>query len=45
MKRRLGWISLVVAIAVGAPIVATAQPVDVPPTWGGDLWSRRATHR
>jgi len=20
--------------------VANAQPIDVPPTWGGDLWSR-----
>jgi porin len=20
--------------------VASAQPIDVPPTWGGDLWSR-----
>jgi porin len=21
-------------------VVASAQPIDVPPTWGGDLWSR-----
>ena len=27
------------ALLVG-PATARAQPVEVPPTWGGDLWSR-----
>src|SRR6185503_2867921 len=31
---------LAVAIVVGAPVAATAQPYTVPPTWGGDFWSR-----
>lgn len=30
----LGWALLI------APDRASAQPVDVPPTWGGDLWDR-----
>jgi porin len=34
------WICLAMAIAVSAPFPAIAQPYDVPPTWGGDLWSR-----
>ena len=34
------WTVLLVAITVSAPVVVTAQPVDVPPTWGGDVWSR-----
>jgi hypothetical protein len=25
---------------LAAPGVASAQPVDVPPTWGGDFWDR-----
>ena len=38
--RSMLWIGLAVVIAVSAPVAATAQPYDVPPTWGGDLWSR-----
>jgi len=38
--RSTKWIGLALALAVSAPIAATAQPVDVPPTWGGDFWSR-----
>ena len=34
------WVVLAATVAVWAPVVATAQPYDVPPTWGGDLWSR-----
>ena len=34
------WVVLAVTVAVWAPVVATAQPYDVRPTWGGDLWSR-----
>jgi porin len=34
------WVVLAVALAVCTPLVVTAQPYDVPPTWGGDLWSR-----
>ncbi len=34
------WIFLAgLALLVG-PVPAGAQPVDVPPTWGGDFWSR-----
>jgi hypothetical protein len=25
-------------------VPASAQPIDVPPTWGGDLWSRPRLH-
>jgi hypothetical protein len=28
------WIGLAAAIAISAPVAATAQPYDVPPTWG-----------
>jgi porin len=38
--RGAGWLALVAALAVVAPVAASAQPYDVPPTWGGDLWSR-----
>ena len=38
--RGAGWLVLVAALALGAPVVALAQPYDVPPTWGGDFWSR-----
>ncbi len=38
--RHARWAVLVAAITVCAPLAATAQPVDVPPTWGGDFWSR-----
>ena len=38
--RGAGWLVLVAALALVAPVVALAQPYDVPPTWGGDLWSR-----
>jgi porin len=34
------WIFLVGLMLLIAPIPAGAQPVEVPPTWGGDLWSR-----
>jgi porin len=34
------WVVLALAMAVCTPVVATAQPYDVPPTWGGDFWSR-----
>ena len=36
----LGRLVLAVAIAVCAPVAASAQPYPVPPTWGGDFWSR-----
>jgi porin len=31
---------LAMATAVWTPLAATAQPVAVPETWGGDFWSR-----
>jgi porin len=34
------WVALTIVIAIGAPLAASAQPYDVPPTWGGDFWSR-----
>ena len=34
------WIVLVALVLVAAAGPATAQPVDVPPTWGGDFWER-----
>jgi porin len=41
---RAGLILLLVgvstAVAAAAPVAATAQPVDIPPTWGGDFWER-----
>ena len=40
ISRAGSWIVLAVTLAVCAPVVATAQPYDVPPTWGGDFWSR-----
>ena len=40
VERRAGWLALVVLAALCAPLAATAQPIDVPPTWGGDIWSR-----
>ena len=36
---RLARIALF-GLLVLVPVVASAQPYDVPPTWGGDLWSR-----
>ena len=36
----LRGVGLAVVILVAAPFAASAQPYDVPPTWGGDLWSR-----
>ena len=38
--RGAGWLILLAVLAVVAPVAAFAQPYDVPPTWGGDLWSR-----
>jgi len=38
--RGAGWLVLVVALAAVAPVAASAQPYEVPPTWGGDIWSR-----
>ena len=34
------WISLVGLVLLIAPNLAGAQPVEVPETWGGDIWSR-----
>jgi porin len=34
------WIVLLGLAVVAAASPATAQPVDVPPTWGGDFWER-----
>jgi porin len=39
-RRGPGWPALIAALAILAPVVACAQPYDVPPTWGGDFWSR-----
>jgi porin len=36
---RFVWIALL-GLLLLVPAVAVAQPYDVPPTWGGDLWSR-----
>jgi porin len=34
------WVVLALTMAVCTPVLAIAQPYDVPPTWGGDLWAR-----
>jgi porin len=34
------WKALLGLALLAAPGVANAQPVDVPPTWGGDFWDR-----
>ena len=34
------WIVLAALALLGVPDAASAQPYEVPPTWGGDLWSR-----
>jgi porin len=39
-NRVTAWMLLVGLALLGAPNAASAQPVDVPPTWGGDFWSR-----
>ena len=36
----IAWMLLVGLALLVAPHPAGAQPVDVPPTWGGDIWSR-----
>src|SRR6185295_19758438 len=36
---RLARIALL-GLLLLVPAIASAQPIDVPPTWGGDLWSR-----
>jgi porin len=38
--RRIASIALVAACFLGASLPAGAQPYAVPPTWGGDLWTR-----
>jgi len=37
---RIAWLFLVGLALLVAPDLARAQPVDVPDTWGGDIWSR-----
>jgi porin len=37
---RLAWIFLAGLVVLFAPNCARAQLVDVPGTWGGDIWSR-----
>jgi porin len=39
-RRPRAWICLVGLVALFAPNCARAQLVDVPETWGGDVWSR-----
>ena len=34
------WLVLATLALLGVPDAASAQPYEVPPTWGGDLWSR-----
>ena len=34
------WIVLATLALLGVPDAASAQPYEVPPTWGGDIWSR-----
>jgi porin len=34
------WVALLGWALLAAPDTASAQPVDVPPTWGGDFWDR-----
>jgi porin len=34
------WMLLVALLLLAAAYPAGAQPYDVPPTWGGDFWSR-----
>jgi hypothetical protein len=34
------WMLLVALLLLAALYPAGAQPYDVPPTWGGDFWSR-----
>ena len=34
------WFFLVGLVLLIAPNLASAQPVEVPETWGGDFWSR-----
>jgi len=34
------WIILLGSALLVAPGAVSAQPVDVPPTWGGDFWER-----
>ena len=32
--------ALLALVLLGGPAPASAQPIDVPNTWGGDFWSR-----
>jgi len=36
----MAWLLLAAFTLALAPNLAQAQPVDIPPTWGGDIWSR-----
>jgi porin len=40
LARTLGGTALLGLALLAAPALAGAQPIDVPDTWGGDLWSR-----
>jgi porin len=46
IRRRRGQASLgalafaIVLAVLGPAAIATAQPVDIPPTWGGSFWDR-----
>jgi hypothetical protein len=37
---RFAWMALLGLLLLVPAAIASAQPYDVPPTWGGDLWSR-----
>jgi porin len=37
---RYAWVAPLGWALLAAPDTASAQPVDVPPTWGGDFWDR-----
>jgi porin len=39
-RTRIAWLFLVGLGLLVAPDPASAQPYDVPATWGGDIWSR-----
>src|SRR5215813_14290633 len=38
--RWAGLGALVMIAGLCAPVAVPAQPVEIPPTWGGDFWSR-----
>ena len=39
-RARHAWPVLLAAALLGTPGSPSAQPVDIPPTWGGDFWDR-----